>query len=83
MQRRTCGRRAVFLERCEPAFVQEHKTLEVVACRLLVQGERGAHDDQASHQLAAHLRQRTEHMPDPGARCGDGAKSACGGLPLG
>jgi len=41
--------------------------------RLELQGEGDADDTHASHQLAAHLRQRTEHMFDTSTRCGETA----------
>jgi len=60
-------------ERCQSAFLQEHQPFQVVACHLELQGEGDADDTHASHQLAAHLRQRAEHVFDTGARRGDTA----------
>src|SRR5471030_3516530 len=60
-------------ERCQSAFLQEHQPFQVVACRLELQGEGDPDDTHAAHQLAAHLRQRAEHVLDTGAWCGDTA----------
>jgi hypothetical protein len=38
-----------------------------------MQAQGGADDAHATHQLAAHLRQRTEHMFNTGTRRGDAA----------
>src|SRR5471032_3625623 len=60
-------------ERCQSTFFQEHQSLQVVACRLELQGEGDTDDTHAAHQLAAHLRQRAEHVFDTRAWCGDTA----------
>src|SRR5471032_645091 len=70
-----CGRfrPVVRSERFQSTFFQEHQSLQVVACRLELQGEGDPDDTHAAHQLAAHLRQRAEHVLDTGAWCGDTA----------
>jgi hypothetical protein len=61
------------LERFQARFFQKHESLQVVAGRFQMQSQGGADDTHATHQLAAHLCQRAEHMFDAGARRGDTA----------
>jgi len=63
------------LQRClelfQTRFFQKHTSPHVVDGRFQVQGQGGADDVHATHQLPTYLCQRAEHMLDAGTRRSD------------